>query len=189
VIGADEGGSMPLEGWKAITTGKLIAVSAGLVIFFYIVIADRDGFIFLDYANLAFHEAGHAVFGIFGRTLGLYGGTLGQLVLPAVAAMIFWRRREAVSCTLAAVWFFQNFLNIARYMADARMQALPLVGDGTHDWANIFGRWNVLSLDMRIAGFVTIVGWLGMLTAWGWVSWLWYEQKRAGRSPIVSDRR
>ena len=48
----------------------------------------------LDSVNLVFHEAGHPIFGIFGDTLGLYGGTLGQLVFPVAVTVSFWRRGE-----------------------------------------------------------------------------------------------
>ena len=51
------------------------------------------------------------------------------------------------------VWLGENLFNVARYMADARAQELPLVGNGDHDWTEIFSRWNVLPLDERIAGF------------------------------------
>ncbi len=166
------------EAWNEITTGKLIAATLGVLLLFLAIFRDNDRFIFLlDHTNLAFHEAGHIIFGLFGRTLGLYGGTLGQLVFPLVALIAFWLRREAVSFALAGVWFFENYLNIAHYMADARARVLPLVGGGGHDWANIFSRWGVLSYDTRIAGFVNLMGWLGMISMWLWIFWRWHEDR------------
>lgn len=44
---------------------------------------------FLDGANLLFHEAGHVFFGLFGQTIGMLGGTLGQLVFPVAAGVQF----------------------------------------------------------------------------------------------------
>ena len=64
------------------------------------------------------------------------------------------------------MWFFENWLNIARYMADARAQELPLVGGGDHDWANIFGRWGLLAHDTQIAAVVRAIGWGGMTAAY-----------------------
>ena len=166
------------ESWNEVSTGKLIAASLGLLLLFVALLRDNDRFIFLlDHTNLAFHEAGHIIFGLFGRTLGLYGGTLGQLVFPLVALIAFWLRREAVSFAIAGVWFFENCLNIAHYMADARAQILPLVGGGGHDWANIFSRWGVLSYDTRIAALVNILGWLGMTAIWVWIVWRWHEDR------------
>ena len=159
--------------WNAISAWQLAIASLGCAWFLYVLKTDDDGFIFLDYVNLAFHEAGHPIFGMFGATLGLYGGTIGQLVFPAAAAVTFWAQREPVSVAVAAIWFFENFLNIGRYMADARAQVLPLVGGGEHDWTNIFSRWGVLSSDVTIAHAVTTLGWTGMLLAWAWLGWRW----------------
>jgi hypothetical protein len=161
--------------WKAVSGVAAIATSLGLAWFFWLLKTDVDGFVFLDYANLVFHEAGHPIFGVFGSTLGLYGGTLGQLVFPVVALLAFWRQREPIGVTVATVWLFENVLNIAQYMADARAQVLPLVGGGEHDWTEILSRWGVLSSDTTIAHIVTIAGWIGMLAAWGWLIWRWRE--------------
>ena len=167
------------EPWHEVSTGKIIVTSVGLLLFFVILTRSTDGFVFLiDHANLAFHEAGHPIFGFFGERLGLYGGTLGQLFFPAVAATLFWLRREAVSFALAGVWFFENFLNIAHYMADARAQFLPLVGGGEHDWTNIFSRWGVLHYDTKIASAVNTLGWLGMTTMWLWSIWRWQRARQ-----------
>jgi hypothetical protein len=165
--------------WKAVSGLAAIATSLGLACFLGLLKTDTDGFVFLDYANLAFHEAGHPIFGMLGSTLGLYGGTLGQLVFPVVALLAFWRQREPIGVTVAAVWLFENFLNIARYMADARVQVLPLAGGGEHDWTEIFTRWGVLSSDTTIARIVTAAGWIGMLTAWGWLIWRWRSSNDA----------
>ena len=128
----------------------------------------------LDSANLAFHEAGHPLFGLLlGERITVYGGTLGQLAFPLVATASFWWRREALPFALCAAWLFENFWNIARYMADARVQVLPLVGNGEHDWTEIFSRWHVLQRDTSIAGFVAILAWIGISIVWGWLAWRW----------------
>ena len=125
----------------------------------------------------AFHEAGHPIFGILGDTLGLDGGTLSQLVFPVVVALTFWRQRDPVGYAVGGVWFGENFLNIARYMADARAQVLPLVGGGEHDWTTIFSRWGVLSSDTKIAQAVLTAGWVVMLAAWASLVWRWWAAR------------
>jgi hypothetical protein len=92
----------------------------------------------------------------------------------------FWMQREPVGLTVTMIWFFENFLNIARYMADARAQVLPLVGGGEHDWTNIFSRWGILSSDVAIAHAVATVGWLGMLAAWVWLVRRWLQADARG---------
>jgi hypothetical protein len=168
--------------WRRVSGLAALATSVGLGWFLWLLKTDADGFVFLDYANLAFHEAGHPIFGIFGSTLGLYGGTLGQLVFPAAALLAFWRQREPIGFTVAAVWLFENCLNIARYMADARVQVLPLAGGGEHDWSEIFTRWGVLSSDTSIARVVTTAGWIGMLAAWSWLIWRWRDSGESTRT-------
>ena len=157
--------------WGAVKPGEFWASVAAVGVLFALISFDDDGFLLLlDGANLAFHEAGHIFFGLLGMTLGLYGGTLGQLVFPIIAGVKFWQQRQAVGFALSGVWLFQNFLNIARYMADARAQALPLVGGGEHDWYHIFSRWGLLDSDTTIASMTQTVGWLGMIGCMLWLA-------------------
>ncbi len=111
----------------------------------------------LDSANLALHEAGHPLTGILSSRLAVYGGTLFQLGFPVAVAVHFHRRGHAAGAAAGAVWLGENLLNVARYMADARVQELPLVGGGDHDWTEIFTRWHMLHLDTRMAGFTRFV--------------------------------
>lgn len=127
----------------------------------------------LDHANLAFHEAGHIFFGLLGNTAGLYGGTLGQYVFPSVAFVTFLKKANWFAAALCLLWLFQNMIYMARYMADARAQQLPLVGGGDHDWTNIFSRWNVLNADVTIAHVFTVLAWLGMLATLLWLGKKW----------------
>ena len=131
----------------------------------------------LDSANLALHEAGHPLVSILSSRATVYGGTLFQLVFPLAMAWHFHRIANLTGVAASMVWLGENLLNIARYMADARVQELPLVGNGDHDWTEIFGRWGVLHLDGRIAGMVRGAGVVLMIGA---VIWL-YRRWRADR--------
>jgi hypothetical protein len=165
--------------WGEVPTQKLIAFLVGVALFALLVFMSEPGFVlFLDHANLVFHEAGHPAVGLFSQRLETYGGTMGQLTFPVVLAVSFWRKREAISFAVSVIWFFENWLNIARYMADARALELPLVGGGDHDWARIFGRWDVLNHDTQIAAVVRTAGWLGMAVACAWVIWLWWAGRK-----------
>jgi len=167
---------MPLAEWSPAPTSKFIGFTGFIFTFSWLLLSDDDGFIpILDHANLAFHEAGHVVFGIFGYTPGLYGGTLGQLVFPLVLAFTFMRQGALFSYAFALAWLFQNFFNIARYMADARSQVLPLVGGGEHDWTNILSRWGMLQADTTLANIVTGLGWSGLLLIWLWLLYRWFS--------------
>jgi hypothetical protein len=165
--------------WKKISGGKLLGFVMGVAAFLGLLLASEPGFVFgLDHANLLFHEAGHPFVGLFSSRLETYGGTLGQLTFPAVLAFSFWRKRQALAVAAAVIWFFENGLNIARYMADARALELPLLGGGDHDWNTIFTRWDILQYDLNIAAAVKFVGWMGMGLAVLWVGWRWWRDRQ-----------
>ncbi|MDB6125822.1 MAG: hypothetical protein JWQ71_4815 [Pedosphaera sp.] len=176
---------MDVEKWNRVSSGKLIAFAIGMGVFVLLVFKSEPGFVFIvDHANLLFHEAGHPIIGLFSNRLEAYGGTIGQLVFPVVLAISFWRKGQTLSFAGSVIWFFESWLNIARYMADARTQELPLVGGGDHDWANIFGRWKLLAHDTQIAGVINNIGWIGMGAVCLWVVWQWWR----ARSESVADK-
>ena len=158
--------------WKAVSAAGVAAGWGFIGLIIWLRASSGDAWVkILDDANLVFHEAGHPLVGLFSNRLMVYGGTMGQLAFPAVCSISFWRRREPVALALCLTWLFENFLNIARYMADARAQVLPLVGGGEHDWTEIFSRWGVLPHDLGIAHFVSALGWSGMAGAGLWLLW------------------
>jgi hypothetical protein len=99
---------------------------------------------FLDGVNLLFHEAGHVFFGILGRTLGVLGGTLGQLVFPVATALHFERRGRRFDAAVCVLWLGESLMYAGVYIADAQRRALPLVNDGIHDWWWLLGRAGLL---------------------------------------------
>ena len=134
--------------------------------------------LFIDAVNMVTHEAGHPLFGYFGETLHLWGGTILQLLVPAALALTFVRMRELMGTAFCSFMFFENVLGIATYMADARAQDLPRVsaeggGEGPiiHDWNAIFGQFGLLQHDTQIAGVVKTVGYLGMIAVTAWFGW------------------
>jgi hypothetical protein len=167
--------------WRPLGRQGLIGWAAGFGLLVLVLLLDDDGFVVvLDHANLAFHEAGHLFFGLFGATLHLYGGTLGQLVFPAAGMGAFWARRETLGLAACWVWLFQNLRYVATYMADAPHQVLPRVGGGGHDWWLIFRRWDALEHAGTVAGVTLALSWLGMLAACGWVLLRYARERAAG---------
>jgi hypothetical protein len=102
---------------------------------------------FLDWINLAFHEAGHLFLLPFGETLHFLGGTILQLAIPLGLTVHFLLKRSPFSASGCFWWFGQNFLGTAYYMADARELKLPLVGGGENDWNHLFYEWGLLGED------------------------------------------
>ncbi len=153
-------------------------LAAGLALLIAASLGDR-WIPIVDHANLAFHEAGHLIVGLLSSRLAVYGGTLGQLVFPVLAAIAFRRRREPVGVALGVLWTCENLLNIATYLADARTLALPLIGgmdpELAHDWREILGRFDLLAWDTRLAGLLRLIAWCGGLGASAWLVWKWQE--------------
>jgi len=113
---------------------------------------------FLDGANLLFHEAGHVFFGVFGQTIGMLGGTLGQLAFPIAAGFQFLTSQRPFDACVCGVWLGENLLNVAFYMRDAQTMALPLVGGEIHDWNWLLSRVGLLSHCTLLAALTHLLG-------------------------------
>jgi hypothetical protein len=119
----------------------------------------------LDSVDLAIHETGHLVFAPFGELIGFFGGTLLQLLFPAVFVAYFLRRGERYGAAMCLWWVAQNCWNVSVYVADARAQELPLVGGGEHDWAYLLGETGWLAHDATIATAIHATGVLILVVA------------------------
>ena len=113
---------------------------------------------FLDSVDLAIHETGHIVFWPFGEVITAAGGTLFQLIVPAMFVWYFAKRGDRHAATVPVWWIAQNLWNISVYVRDARLQELPLVGGGEHDWAFLLGRFGLLAHDQGIGRGVHAMG-------------------------------
>jgi hypothetical protein len=170
------------EPWKPISRPALAAwllFYGGFLVYAFFA---HGGFLFIDNANLVVHEGGHNLFGWFGPTLGLWGGTLLQWLVPFLLAAYFFSERQTTGFVFCLFFFFENWLYTATYMADARVQELPLVTTGDsdfveHDFYGIFSSLGVLNHDTQIADVVRLLGWCGML---GTVLWLATRALRQG---------
>jgi len=159
---------------STVSVGGVIAVVVFAVVCIGFHWFRQDGWVpILDSANLALHEAGHPLVSLFSERATVYGGTLFQLIFPVASAWHFHKNDNAIGAAASMVWLGENLLNIGRYMADARRQELPLVGNGDHDWTEIFSRWGVLHLDTRFANLTRGVGVLLIVGATVWLYRRW----------------
>jgi hypothetical protein len=163
------------EDWRPVSRWAIVAWIVFYVLFLIYALRMHGGYLFIDSANLVVHEGGHLLFGWFGRTLGLWGGTILQWLVPLLLAAYFFRERQLAAFVFCMFFFFENWLYTATYMADARAMALPLVTAGDsdyieHDWNTIFTSLGVLQYDTTIGGIVRVMGWCGMLSCVGWLA-------------------
>ena len=131
----------------------------------------------LDSLDLAIHEFGHPLFSVFGEFIGVLGGTLMQLLTPAIFVTYFWRQGDRHAAMVALWWVAQNLWNVSVYVQDARAEALPLVGGGEHDWNYLLGAFGLLSQDQVIGGAVRLAGVLAY--AWSCLAGWTYASERA----------
>jgi hypothetical protein len=163
------------EDWRPISRWVVAGWLVFYALFLTYTFSKHGGFLFIDSANLVVHEGGHLLFGWFGQTLGLWGGTILQWLVPLLLAAYFFRQRQPAGFIFCAFFFFENWLYTATYMADARAMALPLVTAGDsdyveHDWNTIFTSLGLLQYDTTIAGIVRFFGWCGMLVSVAWLA-------------------
>ncbi len=130
---------------------------------------------FLHLVDLVFHEAGHVIFGFFGRFIAVLGGSLNQVLVPAICTAVFLTRRQYGSAAVTLFWTGQNLADVAVYIADGRAMALPLLADGLiHDWNFILGSLGLLYRAERLGRLAFGLGALTMLAALallGWDAW------------------
>jgi hypothetical protein len=94
----------------------------------------------------------------FGDTMQFLGGTISQLIWPMILIIYFLKRKEWLSSSFCLFWFGENFLNISKYVDDARSMQLPLVGGGIHDWNYLLWEWGILHYDHKIADALFTAG-------------------------------
>jgi hypothetical protein len=103
-------------------------------------------------------------------------------VVPLLCAAYFWWKRESTAVVFCSFWFFENFLYIGTYMADARTSALPLVGSEESDWTILFTQWEVLTRDQQIGAASRALGWLGMFLSVAWLVYRVYHDAATKRA-------
>ena len=128
----------------------------------------------LHWPNLVFHEAGHVLFGFFGRFLTVLGGSLFQFLVPLILAVAFLRQKTPFGAVVCTWWAGENLLDVAPYIADARALELILIGGKTgaevegHDWEYLLTQLGWLHLDRTLG----LAAWrVGLVMMFGSLAW------------------
>lgn len=135
---------------------------------------------FLHSVNLPFHEFGHVLFSPFGQFWMFLGGSLFQIMMPLIAAACFvWQRQDNFAAGCMLWWAGQNFIDVAPYIADARVRAMPLIGglsDESHDWGNILVHLDALQAAPALARCAFTIGILLMAMGLAWGAYILRKQ-------------
>jgi hypothetical protein len=146
---------------------------------------------FMHLVNTPFHEAGHVFFSPFGRVVHSLGGTLGQLLMPAICVVVLLlKTRDTFGASIALWWLAQNFIDIAPYINDARSLTLPLLGGNTgndspygfHDWEFILKELKLLPYDHLFAKISHKSGSVIMIASYIWGAYLLEKQHKNMKS-------
>jgi hypothetical protein len=137
-----------------------IALSILGVIYCFYYLSTLGSWHFIDNVDLVIHEGGHVIFLIFGKFLYILGGSLTQIILPAIFAGYFYVHKQKYSASLVLYWVAINFFSVAHYAADAMKMQLPLLGGDTsgHDWHNLLSMVHLLPATNVIAGLIYLCG-------------------------------
>ena len=162
--------------WARVSPFVFIVSLLFFGLFLYGLVRDIEMPRLIDNVFMQIHAGGHALFRVFGLTAAVAGGTFLQLFVPFALGFYFIRRRQPLGVAFCMFFFFEQFLPIARYMADAQAQQLPWVSIGRyesliHDWNYLFTQLGVLSYAAVIAGIVRSIGSLGMIGVTFWFLW------------------
>ena len=111
----------------------------------------------LDNADLVIHEAGHVFFYFFGQFIHMAGGTLMQILLPLLIVWYFIKSGYLTGTQFSLFWLAHNFLNISVYAGDAEKRALPLLGNGTHDWYYMLSRLGILDYSEAVSALFFLI--------------------------------
>ena len=152
--------------------------------------AESLGGSFLHLVNLPFHEAGHVLFSPFGRFMMTLGGSLLQVAVPIVCAVVFLTKtRDPFAASAAAWWAGQSLMDLAPYIADARALQLTLLGGRTgaevegHDWEYILQTLGWLHRDAALGDEAFTIGAVVMVGALAWGGAVLVRQYRSQSLP------
>ncbi len=149
---------------------KLIFAALLTIYFLWIAYAPMQGS-FLDTVDLPIHETGHLIFRLFGEFMGIAGGSLFQVILPAVFVGYFWWHEKHYSAAIVLFWVGQSIINVYIYAADAVVMQLVLISGFTgsegsfHDWNYMLTTLGLLDSTKTVAGLIRAVGTLTILAA------------------------
>lgn len=154
-------------------TSKLVVAIVASLYFFWCAY-DPYQWHLIDGVNLVIHEAGHLIFSFLGEFMMIAGGSLLQVIMPALFVGYFWYHAKYFSAALVLFWVGESILNVSVYAGDSLALQLPLLGgqDSVHDWNYLLSSLNLLPATAKVAGAIRLLGTIVIvLAAVGSIRW------------------
>ncbi len=149
---------------------KLIFAVLMSVYFLWIAYAPMNGS-FLDLVDLPIHEFGHILFSPFGQFVSVAGGSLFQVIMPAIFVVYFIRNEKYYSASIVLFWVGQSILNVYVYAQDAVVMQIVLLGGltgsegGFHDWNYLLTETGLIGSTKTVAGLIRFLGTILIIAA------------------------
>lgn len=140
---------------------------------------------FMHNILLPIHEAGHVFFRLLGEFMGVAGGSLFQVLLPAgIGAAFLVKNRDPFGASVCFWWAGISLIDLAPYIYDARQPQLMLLSgttgeDGFHDWIYLFDHLGGLRHSQGWGRFVRVLGIAVSFGSLAWGGWGLWRQHRA----------
>lgn len=154
--------------------GRFLAAALGAAAISFFAFILRSPVPVFDWIDLGVHELGHMIVMGGPRMLHFLAGSLLQVAVPAALAGYFlWKQKDLAGAGFCLAWAGTSAWDVSVYIADAPIQALPLIGGGTHDWGYLLGPqgWDALDRAGSIAGFVDLMGMAAAVAGIGLAVW------------------
>ena len=149
---------------------KLI-ISILMIVYFLSIAYDPMAGCFLDIVDLPIHETGHLLFRPFGEFMTIAGGSLFQVIMPAIFVGYFVHQHSYYSAAVAMLWVGQSLINVYIYAADAVVMQLVLTSGFTgsegsfHDWNYMLTRLGLIDSTKTVAGIIRMLGTFTIIAA------------------------
>jgi hypothetical protein len=149
---------------------KLIFAALACIYFLSIAYDPMQGS-FFDNVDLPIHETGHLLFGPLGEFMMVAGGSLFQVIFPAVFVGYFIWQEKYYSAAIVGFWVGQSIMNMWIYAADAVVMQLVLTSGFTgtegsfHDWNYLLTETGLIGSTKTVAGIIRLVGTLAIITS------------------------
>lgn len=142
---------------------------------------------------LVFHEAGHVLFMLFGDWMMFLGGTLGQLLMPALlGGALLFKNRDPYGAAIGLWLLGVSLLDVAPYVYDARQPQLMLLSGATgeaggHDWIYLLSSLGLLQRSQGLGQFIHLLGAAVVLVALGWAAWVLRLQRGQLAGDVLTE--
>jgi len=103
--------------------------------------------------------------------MGIAGGSLFQLIVPALFVGYFYWHGKYYSAAIVLFWVGQSLLNVFVYASDAVVMQLVLTSGFTgsegsfHDWNYMLSAFDMLGQTRIVAGLIRAAGTVTILVA------------------------